>query len=182
MDRRQQKTRQAVFDAFIGLLEKRAYAGITVQQIIDRADIGRSTFYQHFGTKDELLETLCTDIFEHVFSEEPRRESTHDFSRGRRNLRDEITHILYHLRDNGAAIRRLLSGGSGEVFMRSFKEYLTKVFAGELKNAVPGIPRDYLLNHLVCDFAETVRWWMHNEQYSPEEISGFFLGTTPFLE
>ena len=182
MDRRQHKTRQAVFAALVDLLAKRPYAGITVQQIIDRADIGRSTFYSHFATKDELLEALCTEIFAHVFAEEPRRESTHDFSRGGRNLRCEITHILHHLRDDGPAIRRLLSGGGGEVFMRSFKEYLTKVFAGELKNAVPGIPRDYLLNHLVCDFAETVRWWMHNGQYSPEEISGFFLGTTPFLE
>ena len=40
------------------------------------------------------------------------------------------------------------------------------------------IPREYLLNHMVCDFAETVRWWMRNDSYSPEEVSRFFLATT----
>ena len=37
-----------------------------------------------------------------------------------------------------------------------------------------------MLNHMVCDFAETVRWWMSHEKYTPEEISRFFLNTTPF--
>jgi hypothetical protein len=67
------------------------------------------------------------------------------------------------------------------MFMRYFKEYLTDVFEGELEKQNTELPRDYLLNHMVCDFAETVRWWMRNSQYSPEEISGFFFRTTPFL-
>ena len=37
-----------------------------------------------------------------------------------------------------------------------------------------------MLNHIVCDFAETVRWWMRHPEYSPEEISDFFFSTTPF--
>ena len=90
MDRRQQKTRQAVFDAFTHLLEKKNYAGITVQDIIDEANIGRSTFYSHFETKDELLRALCTEIFDHVFAEDLSRERTHDFSDGDRDIKAEI--------------------------------------------------------------------------------------------
>lgn len=67
MDRRQRKTREAIFRAFTGLLKEENYSKITVQQIIDRADIGRTTFYTHFETKDALLESFCTDIFDHVF-------------------------------------------------------------------------------------------------------------------
>lgn len=100
MDRRQRKTRKAIFDAFTKLLEDKSYSGITVQEIIDEADISRSTFYSHFETKDELLRELCTEIFEHVFSDHISKEKSHDFSGSDNDLKEEITHMLYHLQDN----------------------------------------------------------------------------------
>jgi len=180
MDRRQQKTRQAVFDAFARLLERKNYTNITVQDIIDEANIGRSTFYAHFETKDELLKALCSEIFDHVFAEEIYREKTHDFSQNGHNIKAEITHILYHLQESSRYIKRILSCESGEMFMRYFKERMTMVFDGELEKQKSDIPKEYMLNHMVCDFAETVRWWMKNDHYSPEEISRFFFSTTPF--
>ena len=180
MDRRQKKTRQAVYDAFIRLLENKAYSNITVQEIIDEANIGRSTFYSHFETKDELLKALCTEIFDHVFSDNLSQESTHDFSAADKDIRYEITHILYHLQDNAGYIKRILSCESGEIFMRYFKEYLNVVFDDALNQSISDIPRDYIMNHMVCDFAETVRWWMKHSSYSPEDISRFFFFTTPF--
>ena len=80
MDRRIQRTRAAIASAFESLLTEKRYEQITVQDIIDRANIGRSTFYAHFETKDELLRALCGDIFEHVFSPDLTEERTHDFS------------------------------------------------------------------------------------------------------
>ncbi len=180
MDRRQRKTRRAIFDAFAALLETRSYSNITVQNIIDAADISRSTFYSHFETKDELLKALCTEIFEHVFSENLSKEASHDFSGAERDLKEEITHMLYHLKESSRYISRILSCESGELFMSYFKEYLEKAFRDELEKVKTDVPREYLLNHLVCDFAETVRWWMKNEEYTPEEISRFFFSTTPF--
>lgn len=182
MDRRQQKTRKAIFDAFIRLLEQKSFGNITVQEIIDEANIGRSTFYAHFETKDELLRAMCTEIFEHVFSDRQEKERTHDFSAGGGTIDAEITHVLYHLQDNRRYIKGILSSESGDLFMRYFKEYLTTMFESAGIAQHPDIPQDYITNLLICDFAETVRWWMRNERYSPEEISRFFRSVPPFWE
>ena len=71
MDRRQLKTRKAVLIAFEDLVSRKRYEQITVQDIIDLADIGRTTFYAHFETKDSVLDAICTDLFSHIFDEHP---------------------------------------------------------------------------------------------------------------
>ena len=67
MDRRQRKTREAIFSAFISLLSQKDCSQITVGEIIEKADVGRATFYAHFPTKDFLLKELCEDLFCHIF-------------------------------------------------------------------------------------------------------------------
>ncbi|WP_083913221.1 TetR/AcrR family transcriptional regulator [Nocardia concava] len=65
-DRRIRRTRMALHRALIELMQEGAYARITVQDIIDRADVGRSTFYAHYRDKDDLLLVSC---LEHVRGE-----------------------------------------------------------------------------------------------------------------
>lgn len=179
MDRRQKKTRDAIFKAFNHLLDIKNYSNITVQEIIDEANIGRSTFYAHFETKDELLKAMCTDLFHHVFSEELEKEKTHDFSQGKAEVREQLTHILYHLQDSKREIKGLLSGDSGELFMRYFKEYLEAVFEHYPKMSLDHVPQEFTLNYYVCSFTETVRWWICGVgEYTPEEIAGFYLQVT----
>jgi AcrR family transcriptional regulator len=54
-DRRIERTRQLIRAAFRSLLEEKGYETVTVQDIIDRANVGRATFYAHFDNKDELF-------------------------------------------------------------------------------------------------------------------------------
>src|SRR5207253_1294102 len=54
-DRRVQRTRQLLAHALIGLMVERGYDQVTVQDILDRSGIGRSTFYIHFKSKEALL-------------------------------------------------------------------------------------------------------------------------------
>lgn len=176
MDRRQQKTRQAIFQAFGSLLEKKNFGNITVQEIIDEANVGRSTFYTHFETKDELLKAMCTEIFQHVFSENLKRESSHDFSRAGHDFEKEITHVLYHLQENRKHLKGLFSCESGEIFMGYFKAYLREMFLPRVDGLQYHAPADYVLNHAVCSFSETVKWWIVDHgQYSPEQVAGFFM-------
>ena len=67
MDRRQRKTKLAIFHAFTSLLAQKDYSQITVGEIIEKADVGRATFYAHFETKDYLLKAFCQELFCHIF-------------------------------------------------------------------------------------------------------------------
>ena len=192
MDRRQKKTREAIFRAFERLLERGNYDSITVQEIIDEADIGRSTFYAHFETRDALLQALCTDIFDHVFSPELTKEATHDFSASSPGLEPHLTHILYHLQEKRPMLQGLLAEETGGLFMKYFRQYLSEMFAGYLSagSGSPSAPynpaacpEDFLLHHAVTAFAEAVRWWFSSEEryaaYTPEEVAGFYLSVMP---
>lgn len=55
MDRRRARTRQALLQAFISLMFERRYDGFGVADLIERANVGRSTYYEHFGSKEALL-------------------------------------------------------------------------------------------------------------------------------
>lgn len=180
MDRRKQKTRDAIFEAFGSLLSTKRYSKITVQEIIDRANVGRSTFYSHFETKDELLKIMCTDLFEHVFSDTPGSENTHDFSLESGNLDAMISHILYHLKDSDKNIIGILTCESSDLFLRFFKQYLDELIVTHMldnldrKNTY--IPDDFLINHISGSFVEMVHWWIKNNmQQSPEELTKYFL-------
>ena len=175
MDRRQRKTRNAIFESFSSLLERKHYSSITIQNIIDEADIGRSTFYAHFNTKDELLKEMCTEIFEHVFSSDVTSEKKHDFSHDK-TFFARLTHILYHLQEKQQHIRGLLKGECGEVFMRNLTTQLSEIFKSRITSD-KSIPQSFSLDFTVRSFAETIRWWLQeHDEYTPEQIVKFFSG------
>ena len=109
MDRRQQKTRAAIFDAFGSLLEAKSYNRITVQDIIDAANVGRTTFYAHFETKDDLLKALCEELFGHIVSTAEDRTHTHGLYSQQDAPESIFCHLLQHLQENGRNILGLLS-------------------------------------------------------------------------
>ena len=69
-DRRITKTRKSIYTAFLQLLNQKSFETITVQEIIDLADVGRSTFYSHYESKELLLDELCRYLFHHLFERE----------------------------------------------------------------------------------------------------------------
>ena len=127
MDRRQKKTREAIFIAFTGLLSKKHYNQITVGEIIERADVGRATFYAHFETKDFLLKALCEELFCHIFdaSEAGGEKHRHIFDCDA--PASVSLHLFEHLQKNDNNILELLACENNELFLRYFKDNLKKL-------------------------------------------------------
>lgn len=65
-DRRVRRTQRILHEALISLILDRGYERITVQDILDRADVGRSTFYTHYRDKDDLLLSSFTAMREEL--------------------------------------------------------------------------------------------------------------------
>ena len=171
MDRRQQRTRKAIFEAFLSLLERKRYDHVTVQEIIDRANVGRSTFYAHFETKEMLLEALCSDVFFHLFGENPCAWEGDDGA-----LEGRLTHVLWHVRDSRGNLAAILTSDSGEVFMGYFKRHLKSLFAAHLRHFDGDVPQDMRLHLLATGFAETVKWWAAaGFREAPEAVAGYFM-------
>ena len=121
MDRRQRKTREAIFKAFIELLSKKDFTQITVGEIIVRADVGRATFYAHFETKDFLLKALCEELFCHIFDAENSEQSNHQHLFDCNPPDSAFLHLFQHLQKNDNNILELLSSQNNELFLSYFK-------------------------------------------------------------
>lgn len=179
MDRRQQKTKAAIFNAFRSLLEKKSFNHITVQEILDRANIGRSTFYAHFQTKDELLKYVCEELFGHIVSSAREKTHLHGLNSKKETSQSIFCHLLYHLQENDSNILELLSCENSEIFLRYFKNSLKELIqteiVGQSQNQPYDLPVDFLVNHISGSFVEMVLWWIQNKrQQTPEELDRYF--------
>lgn len=179
MDRRQQKTREAIFKAFSSLLEKKSYTHITVQEILDTANIGRSTFYAHFETKDELLKAVCRELFGHIIDSAMDKTHTHGLYSDEEAPQSVFCHLLQHLNENDNNILGLLSCENSEIFLRYFKDSLNELiqiqFVNHDRKQNQELPQDFLVNHISGSFVEMVLWWLKDKQkHTPEELDRYF--------
>ena len=180
MDRRQKKTREAIFNAFTYLLSRKHYNQITVGEIIEGANVGRATFYAHFETKDFLLKELCDELFCHIFDATESNANHHRHIFECNAPSSVILHLLQHLQKNDNNILGLLACESNELFLRYFKmnfKLLIQRYPLLFENKRADLlPDDYWINHISATFVETVKWWLDNKmEQSPEKLSEYFL-------
>ena len=179
MDRRQRKTREAIFSAFTELLSKKDFNQITVGEIIEKADIGRATFYAHFETKDFLLKELCEELFCHIFDAIDNHQSKHKHIFDCDAPDSVFLHLFQHLQKNDNNILGLLSCQNNELFLQYFKNNLKKLVITQLplfeSKKSEKLPESFWINHISATFVETLKWWLHNgRKESPETITEYF--------
>lgn len=167
-DRRINKTKKAIYQAFLQLLNSKRYEAITVQEIIDLADVGRSTFYSHYESKELLLDELCRYLFHHLFEREEHL-STEDY----------LAHIFLHFKKNQDHVTSLLLS-KNDYFLRQLQKELRHhvypMVVPYLQTVHPKIPSSYLQHFVVTNFIETLTWWLREgKAYNEQEVVRFYL-------
>ena len=167
-DRRITKTRKAIYTAFLQLLNQKNYESITVQEIIDLADVGRSTFYSHYESKELLLDELCRYLFHHLFE---REENI--------TIEAYLAHIFSHFKKNQDHITSLLFS-KNDYFLRQLQKELEHhvypMVAKDLQVSYPNIPTSYLKHFVVTNFIETLTWWLKKgKSYKENQVVRFYL-------
>lgn len=169
MDRRIKKSRAAIYQAFLHLLNQQNYDTITVQDIIDLADVGRSTFYSHFESKEMLLEEVCEDLFAHSFAK-PQAQS---------DIHGTLAHIFYHFKNNQDKVATLLLSNNLYFTKRLKKElhrYVFPLIRTQLIRQKASVPETFLEHFVATTFIETINWWLQQRQPIDEQtIASYFL-------
>ena len=166
-DRRITKTRKAIYAAFLQLLNQKNFETITVQEIIDLADVGRSTFYSHYESKELLLDELCRYLFHHLFERV-----------GNLTIEEYLTHIFSHFKKNQDHVTSLLFS-KNDYFLRQLQKELEHhvypMVAKDLQVSYPSIPASYLKHFVVTNFIETLTWWLKKgKSYKEDQVVRFY--------
>ena len=179
MNKRKQKTKEKIYDGLSCLIEKKGYQNITIEDILKASGVSRSTFYAYFKKKEDVLSDICSTIFDHVFSAHLEKEKNHDFSSyDIFDYTHYITHMFYHIKEEGSSIRRILLSDGRDIFLNDLENRLSPfigllIRSGDFKKDVPEkLLSLQLTQGLVC----LLSYWVEKDfDRSPEEETSYFL-------
>jgi AcrR family transcriptional regulator len=179
-DRRVKRTRRALQKALISLILEDGYDSVTIEEITDRADLGRTTFYLHFKDKEELfmhaIDTICEDFIkrhETLLRLADTSETT--INNIRVNLDERILYQVFsHAQDNADLYKVMLRGEGGTKASRRFSTIIqneTIHRLNKIDRLVSKVPLEVFAVFFSGTLIEMVTWWLENGQpFSIEEM------------
>jgi len=170
-DRRVQRSVQLLQHALMSLVGEKRFDKITVQEIIDRANVGRTTFYAHFESKEDLFLSTHTGIVHAIshsfFGEDgswPAEPSP------------EILGFLEIMQISPDMHYFLTSGRRDDTVHRLLRTRIAESLCGVLKEGydetLSAIPFDMLAQHVAGSIVTLMVWWMDKRTpYNPQEMA-----------
>jgi AcrR family transcriptional regulator len=172
-DIRVRRTRDALGDALVELMHEKPFAAITVQQVLDRADVGRSTFYTHYRGKDDLFLSDVEDFFELMSTLLSRRG---EVSNRVAPVREFFAHVA-DWRDffvtlvASAKVRDVLELGQG-YFARAIERRLAELPPAR---AITSMRRTAVAHALAGALLSLLSWWIDRGMpESPAQMDDLF--------
>lgn len=149
IDRRVARTRQALYDALVALILERNYDTIALADILAGANVGKSTFYQHFTSKDDLL-ARSLERLKASLMEGHGREPAWAFSRA----------FFHHVAGYGHVRTALRGTRAAPILDAAIQDVLTEVVRQHLPEAAKGAaPPDLAVRFVVSTLLTVMDWW-----------------------
>lgn len=168
-DRRTMRTRQQLTEALADLMRAKRYSSISVQEITDRANVGRSTFYAHFTDKDDLLVQALRRMVGGLDAGAPGPTNTLAPSLG----------LFHHVAEARDLNHAMAHGRHLSMFYDALHSELTALFLERLEPRVPAtptkVPPPLLASMVAGMLVTTVRTWLDSDTRVPaEEVNRSF--------
>jgi AcrR family transcriptional regulator len=177
-DRRIERTHQLLRKALQALIQEKGFEVLTVQEIIDRANVGRATFYAHFENKDDLLVSGFEDLRASLKTRQ--REA---FSRGR-TIEDRVfgfsQEVFEHTNEYREAFRAMVGHRSGAVVQRLLQKLLVELIREDVKRTVvraesPPVQTEALVHFIAGALVGVLMWWLDGRmRLSVDEVNAYF--------
>ena len=173
-DRRVQRTRDVLQQALIELLHEGSYDAITIQEIADRANVGRTTFYLHYRSKDALFMQCHEAIVSH-FQFGPRFPRSQAVLLGP-DAPPGLIAAYRHLAESRTLFVRLFGGKDGLLILQRLWDWSAEDIDASLRAAFPdadsAIPIDVLAHYLAGAQIALLHWWLeHPHHHTPETLA-----------
>lgn len=177
-DRRIGRTRRLMHEALMALIVEKGYESVTVQDILDRADVGRSTFYAHYRDKDELL----LSGFDHLRTLFEQQQQALFAARqsGKDPEFNFILELFRHTGQHHKLYKAIVGKQSGEMILKYLHRYLYNLLivphTALMKNRkAPPVPVEITTHWLISSLLSLMTWWLDNNMpYSAERMDEIF--------
>lgn len=173
-DRRSARTRQLLSAALIELMSEQRYDDITVQDIIERANIGRSTFYAHYGDKEDLLMSGFTRVLDTL------SQHSHQLDQGGQQALPSLADFFQHVQDHHRLYKALVHGGGIDRLFKKSHQHMRRNIEQHLAALIPdgktpAAPLPLVADYLSGAILSMLTWWLDNNMpYTPAQMDRLF--------
>ena len=171
IDRRVARTQAALRGALIRLLRRKEYADITVQDILDEADVGRSTFYAHCSSKDQLVRLS----FRLLRSELTVGEASPDGDPA--VLLPFTLPLIRHLAEHRDLYGAFAGSQASDLLMGELRQLVLDLAKRDLQRlpADADAPAEVVLHFVAGAFTALLAWWLNGKgRLGPETLDTMF--------
>jgi AcrR family transcriptional regulator len=172
-DERVRRTRDRLGDALVELLVQKPFDDITVQDVLDRADVSRSTFYTHYRDKNDLFLSDAEDFFESMATALSRLGDKSERVAPVQELFAHIAEVrpFYNALVESGRMHDVMGLGQ-EHFARGIEQRLNEI---PRARPIPADRRAAIANGLAGSLFSLLTWWVHRGMaLSPDEMDKLF--------